>query len=207
MKRVEVLKPLSHDHHHGLQMVARIRRGLRGEEDPASLAASVPAFWAEHLVPHFAEEEALVVPLLQRSAAPLAERMRREHEALRALAEAVAEARATPEQARKRRADAEVRAPPESTGRSGQARPRRRGALLARAGQGVFRLQTVPAPPRCFQVPAGCDSGCAGPGREAGARESRLSLRRHSNATPRRRKARACSASASDHPSWSLGCR
>src|SRR5690606_7641599 len=92
MKRAEALQPLSHDHHHGLQMVARIRRGLRDGGDTAALAAAVPAFWAEHLVPHFAEEEALVVPLLREGAPALAERMLREHETLRELTEAVAEA-------------------------------------------------------------------------------------------------------------------
>lgn len=99
MKRSEVLQPLSHDHHHGLQMVARIRRALGGGEEPAEVAAAVPAFWTEHLVPHFAEEERLVVPLLRQGAAPMAERMLREHGALRALTRAVAEAGDVPEQA------------------------------------------------------------------------------------------------------------
>ena len=89
MRRAEVFLPLSHDHHHGLQMVARLRRGLRGEGDAAALAAEVATFWTEHLVPHFAEEEAVVIPLLQRGAPPLAARMRREHAALRAQVEAV----------------------------------------------------------------------------------------------------------------------
>ena len=105
MKRAEALQPLSHDHHHGLQMVARIRRGLRGGEDVAALVEAVPTFWAEHLVPHFAEEEAVVVPLLQSGAPALAARMREEHAALRALAEAVAEA-AGPEPALTAFADA-----------------------------------------------------------------------------------------------------
>jgi hemerythrin-like domain-containing protein len=105
VKRAEALQPLSHDHHHGLQMVARIRRGLRDGADAATLVAAVHAFWAEHLVPHFAEEEALVVPLLRRPPPALAERMLREHEALRALTEAAVEAEA-PEQALAAFADA-----------------------------------------------------------------------------------------------------
>jgi hypothetical protein len=77
-------------------MAARIRRALRGGEDPGPLVRAVSTFWSEHLVPHFAEEEALVVPALRAVAPALAERMRREHEALRALAEAVAGAAQPP---------------------------------------------------------------------------------------------------------------
>jgi hemerythrin-like domain-containing protein len=106
VKRAEALQPLSHDHYEGLQMAARIRRSLRGGEDVKALAEAIPAFWTEHLVPHFAEEEALVVPLLQKGAPALAERMRREHAALRALTEAVAAAGTEPEEALTAFADA-----------------------------------------------------------------------------------------------------
>jgi iron-sulfur cluster repair protein YtfE (RIC family) len=105
MKRAEAFQPLSHDHHRGLHMAARIRRALHARVHTQELAVSVPAFWTEHLVPHFAEEEALVVPLLRRGAPLLAEQMLQEHETLRVLTEAVVEAEA-PEQALAAFADA-----------------------------------------------------------------------------------------------------
>jgi hypothetical protein len=43
-------------------------------------------------VRHFAEEEALVLPVLRAGAAPLAERMSREHREIEALAQAVEDA-------------------------------------------------------------------------------------------------------------------
>lgn len=94
MKRSDALEPLSHDHHEGLAFVARLRRAQRADEDPAPLAAEVAAFWREHLVPHFQEEEAFVLPILEDGAAPLAAQMVEEHRAIRALVET---ASATPD--------------------------------------------------------------------------------------------------------------
>ncbi len=87
MKRSAALEPLSHDHHEGLAFVARLRRARRTGEDSAPLAAEVAAFWREHLVPHFQEEEAFVLPILKDGAAPLAAQMVEEHRAIRALVE------------------------------------------------------------------------------------------------------------------------
>lgn len=86
MRRSAALEPLSHDHHAGLAFVARLRRAQRDGEDPVPLAAEVAAFWREHLVPHFGEEEAFVVPVLERGATALADRLLDEHRRLRALA-------------------------------------------------------------------------------------------------------------------------
>ncbi len=94
MKRSEVLRPLSHDHYEGLQLAARLRRARRAGEDPAGWAETVGAFWRDHLVPHFAEEEALVIPVLLAGAPPLAERIRAEHRAIEALVAAVEAERA-----------------------------------------------------------------------------------------------------------------
>ncbi|MDT7856517.1 hemerythrin domain-containing protein [Rubrivirga sp. S365] len=88
MNRSAALEPLSHDHHEGLAFVARLRRARRAGEDPAPLAADVGTFWRGHLVPHFEEEEAYVLPVLERGAPDLAAQMVREHRAIRALAEA-----------------------------------------------------------------------------------------------------------------------
>ena len=89
MKRSAALEPLSHDHHEGLAFVARLRRARRTGEAPAPLAAEVTAFWRDHLVPHFEEEEAFVLPVLQAGAAPLAAQMAEEHRQIRQLVEAV----------------------------------------------------------------------------------------------------------------------
>ena len=89
MKRDPALQPLSHDHYEGLQFAARLRQRLRAGEDPAPLAPEVAAFWREHLVPHFASEEAFVLPILRAGAEPLADRMLREHASIRSLVAAV----------------------------------------------------------------------------------------------------------------------
>lgn len=89
MKRSAALEPLSHDHHAGLVFAAEVRRALRAEADPAPLADDVAAFWRDHLVPHFRDEEAFVVPLLRTGAAATADRLVQEHEDLRALVQSV----------------------------------------------------------------------------------------------------------------------
>ncbi len=89
MKRSEALQPLSHDHHKGLQFAARLRTSLRTGDDVAGLPAEVAAFWRDHLVPHFADEEAFVLPVLRGGASLLADRMVEEHEAIEALVRTV----------------------------------------------------------------------------------------------------------------------
>jgi hemerythrin-like domain-containing protein len=89
MKRSAALEPLSHDHHAGLAFVARLRAAQRGGADPAPLAAELAAFWHDHLVPHFADEEAYVLPILEHGAAPLAAQMVDEHRQIRQLVEDV----------------------------------------------------------------------------------------------------------------------
>ncbi len=88
MRRSDALEPLSHDHHAGLVFVARLRAAQRAGDDPAPLAAEVAAFWRGHLVPHFQDEEALVLPLLERGAPALAAQMLDEHRQIRQLVEA-----------------------------------------------------------------------------------------------------------------------
>ena len=90
MTRSAALEPLSHDHHEGLAFAARLRRARRDGDDPVPLVAEVAAFWRDHLVPHFADEEAFVLPVLEDGAAPLAAQMVEEHRQIRALVERVA---------------------------------------------------------------------------------------------------------------------
>ncbi len=83
MKRSDALTPLSHDHHAGLAFVGRLKKAEREDADPALWVDEVHAFWIADLVPHFADEEAVVLPVLKAAAPSLAERMVREHRLIR----------------------------------------------------------------------------------------------------------------------------
>ena len=93
MKRVPELRDLSDDHHTGLLLARRCKQLGDRERDP-----STEAFWdlieeafVLHLAPHFEIEERLLVPALEAlGEASLAERIRADHAALRALHEAKA---------------------------------------------------------------------------------------------------------------------
>lgn len=89
MKRTPALEPLSHDHYEGLRLAARIRRNVEGGEDLVAMPDEITAFWHDHLVRHFTEEEALILPVLEKVAAPLAERMVREHAEIEGLVNAL----------------------------------------------------------------------------------------------------------------------
>ena len=89
MNRSDALEPLSHDHHAGLAFTAQLRAAQRAGDDPALLAAEVAAFWRDHLVPHFADEEAFVLPILESGAPELAAQMLDEHRQIRHLVDAV----------------------------------------------------------------------------------------------------------------------
>ena len=79
MKRADALQPLSHDHYEGLHLAARLRKALRADTDLTGWPDEIAAFWREHLVPHFADEEATVLPVLEAGAPDLASQMTREH--------------------------------------------------------------------------------------------------------------------------------
>jgi iron-sulfur cluster repair protein YtfE (RIC family) len=74
-RRHPSLVSLSHDHHHGLALALRLRRGL--EQAPA-----VERFYESDLRPHFRTEEEVVFPLVLRDlpdAAPLVGRLVEQH--------------------------------------------------------------------------------------------------------------------------------
>jgi hypothetical protein len=87
--RSDALEPLSHDHHEALAFAATLRRAQRAGNPPEPFVADVEAFWRDHLVPHFEDEEAFVLPVLAGGAPALAARMVGEHGAIRALVDAV----------------------------------------------------------------------------------------------------------------------
>jgi iron-sulfur cluster repair protein YtfE (RIC family) len=64
IKRHQVLQPLSRDHHHGLLFCWKIRSGIKRNIDVRRMKAHAYWFWKTHLIAHFAEEEAIVFPIL-----------------------------------------------------------------------------------------------------------------------------------------------
>lgn len=92
MKRHSSLIPLSRDHHHGLVLAQRLKRG-RGKApragwpaDPRLQRDQVLAFFAAELVPHFSAEEELVFPLALEyleDGSSLVSRLLEEHEKIR----------------------------------------------------------------------------------------------------------------------------
>lgn len=89
MKRSPELQPLSHDHFEGLHFAAVLTRECEADEEADGCAASVAAFWANHLLPHFEAEEELIVPILDDVAPAMADRIRREHQKIRSLVEQI----------------------------------------------------------------------------------------------------------------------
>lgn len=64
IKRHQALQPLSRDHHHGLLFCWKIRSGVKRGIDVSRMKAHANWFWNSHLDSHFAEEEAVVFPIL-----------------------------------------------------------------------------------------------------------------------------------------------
>lgn len=86
MKRSKHLTPLSQDHYEGLLIANRIRRGLSKKVSPEVIAAYVAHFWESHLVMHFQQEEALLLPLIsEMKNATLAKQLVQEHRLIREL--------------------------------------------------------------------------------------------------------------------------
>lgn len=92
MQRSTHLEPLSHDHFEGLLVARRVRAGLARKAPPEVIAPYVAHFWKHYLSRHFEQEEALLLPLLDRiGAGALGERMVREHRSLEELVTALDE--------------------------------------------------------------------------------------------------------------------
>lgn len=64
IKRHLALQPLSRDHHHGLLFCWKIRSGVKRGIAITRMKAHAYWFWNTHLVSHFAEEEAVIFPIL-----------------------------------------------------------------------------------------------------------------------------------------------
>jgi hypothetical protein len=87
MKRSAALAPLSRDHQHALDAALRLRRA--GPETVAEAIARFLRFFDEEGRRHFAIEEELLLPALPAGDpdwAPCVDRVREDHEAIRAAA-------------------------------------------------------------------------------------------------------------------------
>ncbi len=91
MKRDKNLETLSWEHHDGLVVALRVKKGLERAADHGEIARYVLHIWDTLLVGHFRQEEATLVEPLQKSeeGRQLAERFLREHEQFRDLVEKV----------------------------------------------------------------------------------------------------------------------
>jgi hemerythrin-like domain-containing protein len=67
LRRHDALKPLSREHHDGLLLCWKIRRGLKKTISPERIASYTKYFFSTRLWPHFALEEREVFPLLGKS--------------------------------------------------------------------------------------------------------------------------------------------
>lgn len=88
MKRIPGLRDLSDDHHAGLVLARRCKQAARSDSASAHEEAWSHAreAFALQLAPHFQIEEELLLPALESlGEAALAERIRTEHRALRAI--------------------------------------------------------------------------------------------------------------------------
>ena len=75
MKRHPTLRELSSDHHHGLVWAKRLATASDIESDSARQQARETAtafldFWEQHTVPHFREEEEVLLPAFARYGDP-----------------------------------------------------------------------------------------------------------------------------------------
>lgn len=91
MKRTKYLQPLSHDHHHGLQAAAYLRRELARGTSHDILASFVADLWTRQLAGHFDAEERLLLPLMKTTAArESARRMVDDHKLIRRIIDRIA---------------------------------------------------------------------------------------------------------------------
>jgi len=88
MKRGEELKPLSWDHHHGLVLSFRLKRGLNKNIAGELMVDYINQAWENTLLPHFKKEEDLLAVALEKysgSADVLIKKLKRDHQFFRNL--------------------------------------------------------------------------------------------------------------------------
>ena len=85
IKREQWLQPLSRQHHYGLLLCWKIRKGLKMKIDKKRITKYTLWFYQTHLLPHFTIEEQYVFPLLK--ANPQVERALVDHAEIKAICE------------------------------------------------------------------------------------------------------------------------
>jgi len=88
MKRGDELAPLSWDHHHGLVLAFRLKRGLNKNAAGTIMADYVKQAWDKSLEPHFNKEEKFLIEALEKhskSSDLLIRQLKRDHQFFRNL--------------------------------------------------------------------------------------------------------------------------
>ena len=83
IKRNELLKPYSRDHHHGLLLCWKIKVGLQKNIELNRISNYVSSFWNSHLKAHFLEEDKYVFTVLPANDEHIMQAIK-EHNSLRA---------------------------------------------------------------------------------------------------------------------------
>lgn len=86
IKRHPALQPWSRDHHHGLLLSWKIKKGFSLGVAPERIKHYTDWFWENHLIPHFETEERYLFPILGLDN-HMVQQAVREHRQLRALFE------------------------------------------------------------------------------------------------------------------------
>lgn len=81
IKRSPELAPLSRQHHEGLLLSWKIKRGVQLGIEPARMVAYCHWFWKHHLLPHIEAEETALLHLIKEE--KLSEQFRAEHTRLK----------------------------------------------------------------------------------------------------------------------------
>jgi iron-sulfur cluster repair protein YtfE (RIC family) len=89
LKRHPALVPLSHDHHHGLVVAQRLKRGDTAYQSVATIRESLELLWSEELEQHFRQEEEVlfVVPEFPEQVQMMIDRALKDHARMRELIE------------------------------------------------------------------------------------------------------------------------
>lgn len=64
IKRSNEIAPLSRDHHEGLLLGWKIKKGIANGTTVATISSYVKWFWEHHLIKHFKQEETVLIELV-----------------------------------------------------------------------------------------------------------------------------------------------
>jgi hemerythrin-like domain-containing protein len=89
LKRHPALVPLSHDHHQGLMVAQRLKRGDTAYRSVATIRESLQLLWSEELEEHFRQEEEVLfsLPGFPEEVQAMISRALEDHRRMRALIE------------------------------------------------------------------------------------------------------------------------